>query len=194
MIRKEGRPPHPPLVRKMRIRLTLLCLAVTGLILAAATCLCLYFSESGIAKNGSTSFTNSLNSILTHLESQNTITLQWIAGIEQNHTTILSLYDNGRPLFYQELRRTQKEKDAITLAKETASSRYGLDLDAADASSLLSKHVEFQFKTNDRKEYHASVVLLPKTNGHLSAVILQSLDAQKNQINRQRLVLSLIHI
>ena len=172
----------------MRIRLTLLCLAVTGLILAAATCLCLYFSESGIAKNGSTSFTNSLNSILTHLESQNTITLQWIAGIEQNHTTILSLYDNGRPLFYQELRRTQKEKDAITLAKETASSRYGLDLDAADASSLLSKHVEFQFKTNDRKEYHASVVLLPKTNGHLSAVILQSLDAQKNQINRQRLV------
>ena len=188
MIRKEGRPPHPPLVRKMRIRLTLLCLAVTGLILAAATCLCLYFSESGIAKNGSTSFTNSLNSILTHLESQNTITLQWIAGIEQNHTTILSLYDNGRPLFYQELRRTQKEKDAITLAKETASSRYGLDLDAADASSLLSKHVEFQFKTNDRKEYHASVVLLPKTNGHLSAVILQSLDAQKNQINRQRLV------
>ena len=188
MIKTEGGPSHPPLFRKMRLRLTLLCLTVTGLILAGATCLCLYFSESGIAKNGSTSFTNSLNSILTHLESQNTITLQWIAGIEQNHTTVLSLYDNGKPLFYQELRRTQEEKNAISLAKETASVKYGLDLDAADASSLLSKHVEFRFKSNDRKEYYASVVLLPKANGHLSAVILQSLDAQKHQIYGQRFV------
>ena len=77
MNKKEDRPPHPLLFRKMRIRLTLLCLAVTGVILAAATCLCLYFSESGIAKNGSTSFTNSLNSMLTQLESQNTITRRY---------------------------------------------------------------------------------------------------------------------
>ena len=102
----------------MRIRLTLLCLAVTGVILAAATCLCLYFSESGIAKNGSTSFTNSLNSMLTQLESQNTITLQWIAGIEKNHNTILSLFDNGQPLFYQELRRTRRKRMSYPLQKK----------------------------------------------------------------------------
>ena len=153
MNKKEDRPPHPLLFRKMRIRLTLLCLAVTGVILAAATCLCLYFSESGIAKNGSTSFTNSLNSMLTQLESQNTITLQWIAGIEKNHNTILSLFDNGQPLFYQELRRTREEKDVISLAKETASRDYGLDLDAANASSLLSKHVEFRLKPKGGQEY-----------------------------------------
>ena len=35
MNKKEDRPPHPLLFRKMRIRLTLLCLAVTGVILAA---------------------------------------------------------------------------------------------------------------------------------------------------------------
>lgn len=188
MNKKEDRPPHPLLFRKMRIRLTLLCLAVTGVILAAATCLCLYFSESGIAKNGSTSFTNSLNSMLTQLESQNTITLQWIAGIEKNHNTILSLFDNGQPLFYQELRRTREEKDVISLAKETASRDYGLDLDAANASSLLSKHVEFRLKPKGGQEYYASVILLPRTNGHLSAVILQSLEAQKTQIYGQRLV------
>ena len=48
--------------------------------------------------------------------------------------------------------------------------------------------MEFRFKTGKKEEYYASVVLLPKANGHLSAVILQSLDAQKYQIYGQRLV------
>ena len=48
--------------------------------------------------------------------------------------------------------------------------------------------MEFRLKPKGGQEYYASVILLPRTNGHLSAVILQSLEAQKTQIYGQRLV------
>ncbi len=150
------------------------------------TCICLYFSQSNQIKNAETAFSNNLSSMLTHLESQSTISLQWIAKMEKNHQFLLSIYDNGQALFYQELRRSPREREVFAQAAAKAKDSYGLDLNAPGNSVLLSRHTEFKLKTPEGTEYFASGILLPKKSGHLSIIVLQPLETQRNQPSAQR--------
>lgn len=172
--------------KKLQFKLTLVCTGITGVILIAMTCICLYFSQSNQIKNAETAFSNNLSSMLTHLEGQSTISLQWIVKMEKNHQFLLSIYDNGQALFYQELRRSPKEREVFAQAAAKAKDSYGLDLNAPGNSVLLSRHTEFKLKTPEGTEYFASGILLPKKSGHLSIIVLQPLETQKKQLSAQR--------
>lgn len=171
--------------KKLQFKLTMFCTGVTGIILIAMTCICLYFSQSGQMKNTASAFSSNLNSLITHLESQSTISLEWIAKMEKNYQFLISISDNGQPLFYQELRRSEEELNLFLQAEKQAKASYSLDLKSPQKTVLLSWHMEFSMKASGT-EYYASTILLPKKSGYLSIVVLQSLKAQKNQLLAQR--------
>ena len=94
--------------KKLQFKLTMFCTGVTGVILIAMTCICLYFSQSGQMKNTASSFSSNLNSLITHLESQSTISLEWIAKMEKNYQFLISISDNGQPLFIRSCAAVKK--------------------------------------------------------------------------------------
>lgn len=175
---------------KLHRRMAVFCTLITGIILAALSFACLFFAQNSIRQNSYASFLKELSTLLTNLQGEATISHQWLNQIQETHHLTLCLYDNGAPLFYQQLQEEQNI-DSLTelpaLAIEAARSRFGLDILKAPAS-LVPRHEEFPLSASGR-DYYTSVGVLPKGSGRLSFVIFYSLEEQKQQLSLLRTVI-----
>ena len=85
--------------RKLQLQLTALCIAVTGLVLAILSCVCLYISESGIRSQAHASFLANLDTMYQNLEQQ---TISFICG----SATM------GRRFFSRDLRKLRSRRSS----------------------------------------------------------------------------------
>lgn len=180
----------PSMYQKLHIQLTLFCTMVTGMILMILTLVCLSISEKALERNGYLSFLSDLNSMLTHLESQTVITHQWLSKMELNQRFLIQVYDQGRPLYYQSLKRSRKENRLIDQTAKKAKEEYSLDISVPSENNVVSQHKEFTMKSGTAS-YYASAAVLPKENGQLGCIILYPLANQKQEIFRQRYLFGL---
>ena len=67
--------------QKVHIYLTLLCTAITTIIMIIMSCSYLYVSEKSLYKNQMDSFKNDMNTIATNLEQQPVISMAFQNGI-----------------------------------------------------------------------------------------------------------------
>lgn len=175
---------------KLHRRMTAFCTLVTGIILTSLSFACLFYAGNSIRQNSYASFLKELNTLLSNLQMEDTISHQWLSQIQETHHLMLCLYDNGAPLFYQQLKEEESPgslKELSALATDTARSLYGLDTSKAPASPL-PRHEEFPLSASGQ-DYYASVGVLPKGRGRLSFVILYSLEEQNQQLTLLRTVI-----
>lgn len=175
---------------KLHWRMTAFCTLVTGIILTALSFACLFYAGNSIRQNSYASFLKELNTLLSNLQREDTISHQWLSQIQETHHLMLCLYDNGAPLFYQQLKAEETSdslKELTTFATGTARSRFGLDISKSPAS-LLPQHEEFPLSVSGQ-DYYASVGVLPKGRGRLSFVILYSLEEQNQLLSLLRTVI-----
>lgn len=174
--------------KKLHWKLTIFCTMITGMILLVLSGVCLSISYNGLQKNHYASFLNDLHSIFTHLENQTTISHQWIAQTEKNRQYIVSIYDNGVPLFFEELKHNNTiralNEQAISIAKEN----YALDIASASAATIGTQHIEFLMTDHQNKKYYVCAAVLSKFSGSLGAVVICPLENQKKQLRRQILL------
>lgn len=173
--------------KKFHLKLTIFSTFFTGLILVASTLLSLSLSEKEMEKNYYISFLNDLSAMLTYMENQTVISHQWLSKMEAGSQFLIQIYDKGKPLFYQTFTRTEEENERITRAAVMAKTQYNLDVQASSLTKVISKHEEFTIEIKE-KTYYASVAIIPKSKGHLSAVILLSIDGLYREIEKQRVL------
>lgn len=184
------------MIKRLQIRLTGFCAAISALILTAMSLLCLHISEENMEQNEYHTFENTIYSIISYLEGQSVISHEWVLRMESSHGLALWLYDNGRPLLINSLPSTSHEKKPehdTALADQViteAQKRKGLNILSADTSYTLTQHTEFTF-TAESGRYYAAALLVPGQTASLGAVILHPLTAQTAQIRRQRIAFSL---
>lgn len=168
--------------------MTLFCTAVTGIILVLLTLLCLYISEQSLTKNNYAAFTNEAASVLTHLQLQDTVSLQWVNQLAEKKHFELLLYDGGSPLYLHQFTRTQAAlgADCISLAIDTAASSGGLDI-FSSSDRQLSQHVEFELRDRLGAAYYVSAGTIPKEHGTISFLLFYPLADQGQQLLGQRL-------
>lgn len=173
--------------RKLQRKMTLFCIFVTGFILAALSCTCLFFAESNMRRNNYASFLKEVNTIILHLQGENSISHQWLNQTHDNNNFQIYLYDNGQELFYQMLHTDSYKECSALLDKvqETAKKDYTLDI-FQGTSSLFPIHEEFSIKESGQS-YHVSTGIIPKSGGDLSFIILLPLTHQHLQILTLRL-------
>ncbi len=171
--------------RKLQLQLTALCVAVSGLVLAILSCVCLYISESDIHSQAQASFLANLDTMYQNLEQQTTLSHTWIRQMEHNHQFYLRIRDNGTPLFFQGLEEAPIPPELWSAAEEEARASYGLDLQNPGTLSVLMRDAEFQM-TDRGKHYNASVCLIPRDNGYIGVTVLQPLARMETRILRQR--------
>lgn len=175
---------------KLHRKMALFCTFFTGIILAALSLACFFFAQNSICQNNYASFLKELSTLMANLQKENSISHQWLNQLQENHHLMLFLYDNGNPLFYQQLQadsNIRSNEHLPDLAIETARTRYGLDLFKSPAS-LVPQHEEFSLSAQGL-DYYASAGVLPKGNGRLSFVILYSLEEQSQQVSLLRSVI-----
>lgn len=107
--------------RKLHLQLTALCVAITGLVLAVLSSICLFISESGIRRQEYASFLSDLDSLYQNLEQQLTLSHTWIRQTEHNYQIVLRLSDNGVPLFFQSLSEPKSPQGASRTSSQDAS-------------------------------------------------------------------------
>lgn len=175
--------------------MTLFCTAITGTILILLTILCLFVAENGLKKNGYTSFLNESSSFISHLQEQDTISLQYLNQLREKNGFEFVLYDNGIPLFSQHLTAPEQSlgEDFINLAIKTAADTFQLNL-FSNEQSQLSRHTEFSLSKKGDGLYYICAGKLSKERGQLSFLIFYSLKQQQRQLFRQRLAFALADI
>lgn len=175
---------------KLHRQMALFCTFFTGIILTALSFACLFFAQSSIRQNNYASFLKELNTLMANLQREDSISHQWLNQLQENHHLMLFLYDNGNPLFYQQMQsysNTGSFEGLPDLVIETARNRCGLDILKSPAS-LVPRHEEFPLSVPGQ-DYYVSAGILPKGNGRLSFVILYSLKGQKQQLSLLRSVI-----
>lgn len=168
--------------------MTLFCTAVTGSILILLTFLCLFISERSLKENNYAAFSNEAASVLTQLQQQDAVSLQWINQLAEKKQFELLCYDNGSPLYLYHLAGTQTTpgEDCIRLAIDTAAASYGLDI-FASSDRQLSAHTEFELRDASGSSYYVSAGTIPKAHGTLSFLLFYPLADRGRQLLMQRL-------
>lgn len=174
------------MLKKLHWRLTAICTAITSIIVILMTVFSISLSEKGLVQKEYASFLNYVNNIYSHLDTETTLTMEWVRGTEKNGQYLLLIEDNGKPI--EMVENTDKYRQRlIEKAKSIAASTYDLDISGIKPSLVLSKHVEFTLYEQG-KDYYASAGYIPKDNGAVSAVVIYPLEAFHHNILIQRCI------
>lgn len=168
--------------RKLHIQMTIYSTLVTGGILLLMTLVCLFISESGTARNSYTTFTNNVNSCISHLEGQSVISHQWLQQVRNTYGIEIEIRDNGVPLFYDKLNPTPEVQGIFQKTAEISKDTYALDPDNLKSVSVLTRKAIFRMDG-----YYAGTALIPHDSGVLSVIILYSLKNLNQQLFHQHL-------
>ena len=114
------------------------------------------------------SFQKQLNTILTSLQSQEYISHQWLNQMQNEYRFSIYLYDNGDPLYYEQLHEDNSGKRQTSL-REKAIRRSQVDI-FYDNSGESAYHEEFSLHDSSHS-YYASVGYLTQDTDRLSFVI-----------------------
>lgn len=167
--------------RKLHLQMTLFCTAVTGAILLLLTAVCFIFARQGLLENDYAAFLSKTSSVLSYLQSQEVLSLQWINQQREKNNFTFIFYDNGKPLLSQELMQSEKElgKELIAEASKKAEETYGINLFQPKNTSVLPSHAEFSIAS---APYYITAGIIPKTNGSLSFLAFYSTENQSRQL------------
>ncbi len=179
--------------QKLHLQMTLFCTFVTSGIFLALTFLCLLFAEKSIQKSGQGSFLAQLTPVLTHLQEQDCLSHQWLSRIQENGQLKLFLYDNAKPISYQNYHFSKREMILAQEALDTASAKYGMDPFSLNPRRTVL-HTEYGFISSAGQKYHASAGIIPKKNGQLSYLLLFSLEKQETQLTHLRFAVCLANL
>lgn len=102
----------------------------------------------------------------------------------------LFLYDNEKPLSYQDYHFSEKEKKLADEAVHAASEKYNVDIFSAGLHKIITQ-TEFGFTSSSGQDYYASASMVPREHGKISFLILFSLERQENGIANLRRIICL---
>lgn len=171
--------------QKVRMKLAILFTGVTMLILGLLSVGFQSISERDSRENSFLTFAGEMNTLLSNLESQNTITYEWITKVCAGNKYIIALYDNGVPLSYTANILPAAELKTVEKVLEGNQKLIG---EIADSSVYGFVHNEFVYQV-DGTEYYVSIGNVHRYSGHLSVMILFSAKDLEMRFWHQRAVL-----
>lgn len=183
------------MLKKVHIRLTILCAGIPLVLLLAISCIYLSVTEANLRKNSFAAFQSDMNTMLANLEQQVMISHEWLYQNGGPDTYKIRVWDNGTPLLFNKLHNTEEE----TLLFKNVYEYYAAHFDEpASLTPYYAYHKEFLYPAagHGKDAYYACVAFSNRENGSgvLSFVILKSLATLNHQILEQRLFFALLFL
>lgn len=186
------------MIKKVHLRLTLLCTAVTGAIVIVMTLLYLYVSESNMRENNYYAFQNDMNNIVNGLQNQSVLSNYYLASLEAGGRYLVFIEDNGTPLLYGNIVENEDRMALLDKVKAYYETTFKIS-SASQSSTLSSYHFEFIYTLPEDvfsmgKDFYACVAYIPSGNGGLTAYILAPVSSFYKQLAGQRLLFAFINL
>lgn len=186
------------MIKKVHLRLTLVCTAVTGAIVIAMTLLYLYVSESNMRENHYYAFQNDMNNIINGLKAQSVLSNYYLASLEAGGRYLVFIEDNGTPLLYGNIVENKERIELLEKVKDYYQSSYEVS-PSSEVSTLSSYHFDFTYTVEEGnfsmgQDFYVCVAYIPTGNGSLTAYILAPVSSFYRQLSRQRLLFAAVNL
>ena len=169
--------------QKIHKRFTLMFTGVASLILISLSASCLYLSEQALQKNSFQSFSEEMNTIVSHLEQQTVISHEWLAKVSRNGRYLLAVYDHDVPLTYTRFLLSEQDLALISEVKKNCAD----SLRSVPSSGYFtSLHQEFTY-TSSRKEQCYVCYVHIRQAASLTALILHPTEELSRQLMISRI-------
>lgn len=182
------------MLKKVHLRLTLLCAGIPLAILLVISCIYLFVTEGNLKKNSFSSFQSDMNTMLANLAEQQgyvQIPHQWLSQNEGNNIYKIRIWDNGTPLLFNQIHNSDEE----VLLFEEVKEYYAANFESPTSlTPYYTYHKEFVYKDTaaNGNDYYACVAFSNRKSGTLCFIILRSLETLNQQILEQRLFFVLL--
>lgn len=181
------------MLKKVHLKLTLLCTGATGMIFLVMSLLYLYVSEKNMTQSYLTSFQNNLYHISNTLLDTDVISPHYLSAAEKQGNYMISIEDNGSPLLYGTITDESYHQKRLSLIDE-AKEAYALT--ASEKDIVLDSKNPYtkptiptnQFTLSDGQVYYFSQFSLAKEHGILRIFVLADTTPLKASIQKQRLL------
>lgn len=171
------------------MHLTLICSFITGLILFIICLLALQICENQVNSRNQLAFENQLQTIAYQLQTHQTLKTSWLAQLEVDNHLIISIKDNGSPLFFKGAwAPTTPRTELIEKAHQTALNTYNFDIDARPTSSLNIKKQFFKLQGIEGEYYRVGIASIPSYPGSFSLTLLQDMSPEQLVIIQTRIL------
>ena len=171
--------------KRLHIQITLFCALITSAIMIAMSSFIVLSAQSTLRENEKTTYVNDVQTMVATIESMEIVSYEWLARMEREGHYIVSVFDNGNPLLYEQLVHTYERQAVVEKAREVAHEEYGL---LKQYSSLITRYQFFIITLEDGEDFNVSAILIPKNTGFLEVYIIHSMSALSQQIKNQWLV------
>ncbi|MDE6749752.1 MAG: HAMP domain-containing histidine kinase [Lachnospiraceae bacterium] len=171
--------------KKVHLRLTLLCAGSTAAIMIIMSLCYLYVSERSLYRNQFQAFENDINTIVTNLEHQTVISMEWLSKMESQGNYLFFVVDNGIPFLYNQLSDSDASFSKANLLKEFL---------AHPQNETAAGNYVYSFTSSSTGEDYLAGVINIGEKSSLEIIILFSLEPLKSQILEQRFRFALIDV
>ncbi len=171
--------------KRLRLRLTLLCTLITGIILTGMAAGTLLVARKQQERSSAASFGNDYNSIVYHLQSQTVIDRSWLAQTENGNRLIIHIEDNGNPLLFSGSWKTPTDRSELVSAAKNAARLAGFDPDVPPPSRLSAEGIFFTLYGSGQERYRVACASVPTPLGWISLSLFKDMREEDRQSARQ---------
>lgn len=176
---------NKPLLRKVHIKLTLLCSGITIAILVIMSIFYLYISETNLYINEIHAFKNRTNTFRTNLEQQTIISHEWLLATEVENDCYIELRDNGEDFLFNHRIEHTKRNEIFNTARDNFS------------SPIINKKQSFEIEATflyQKQTYVAYLGTFQNKMNQLEYLIIFNTARIEHQIVHQRYIFLGINI
>ncbi len=173
------------LFRRLRLRLTVLCIAATGVIVLGMSGAALAVSQIQLTAKAEAAFQSDVNAILYHLRSQTVVDHTWISQTEAGGNLTLYLELSGQPILYAAADGGGR-RELVERARAAAWQGYGVDLSLEPDLRCQPDQTAFFFEDGGLARYRAAVAKVPQEKGWIGALVIQSMAEEERELAVQR--------
>lgn len=175
------------------MRLTFISSTITGLILFIICLIALQISETQLNSRNQLAFENQFQTIAYQLQTQQKIKTTWLAQLEVDNKLIISIEDNGQPLFFKGAwTPLTPRKELLDKAQQTALETYHFDKNAPLNSRLKIIKQLFKLQGNEGEYYRVGIARIPSSSNTYTLTLLQDLSNEKTSIIETRVLFIMI--
>lgn len=167
--------------KRLRLRLTLLCTCITGIILSGMAAGTLLVAQRQQEQSSAASFGNDYNAIIYHLQSQTVIDRSWLAQTENGNRLIIHIEDNGVPLLFSGAWEPPEGRSGLIAAAKGQAGQLGFDLAAPPPSRFQADGIRFTLRTPSGMRYRAACASVPTPLGWISLTLLKDMRTEHAQ-------------
>lgn len=179
------------MLKRLRLRLTLICVAMTTAVFAALMAVMVSVTEAQYRSVNDMIFRNNVDAVVRKLQTDNEIANTWLADVEITQASVVAIENNGQALYFPGVWSPPAGREAlIAKAREYAREEQKLDYRVPPLDLTGPARAEFLLDDGMGNQYRCAVALIPAGENWFSLTMLCDMQAENLYVRGRRLLYS----